>query len=65
MNAVNSEMILSQGSIGIGSIAVLSLLYLAVLYSVGLLGRRLTGRHPLAPWVFSFALAIYCTSWAF
>jgi Na+/proline symporter/signal transduction histidine kinase/CheY-like chemotaxis protein len=58
-------MILSQGSIGIGSIAVLSLLYLAVLYSVGLLGRRLTGRHPLAPWVFSFALAIYCTSWAF
>lgn len=65
MTAVNSEMILSQGSIGIGSIAVLSLLYLAVLYSVGLLGRRLTGRHPLAPWVFSFALAIYCTSWAF
>jgi Na+/proline symporter/signal transduction histidine kinase/CheY-like chemotaxis protein len=58
-------MILSQGSIGIGSIAVLSLLYLAVLYGVGLLGRRLTGHHPLAPWVFSFALAIYCTSWAF
>ncbi len=58
-------MILSQGTIGIGSIAVLSLLYLLVLYSVGRLGRRFTGRHPLAPWVFSFALAIYCTSWAF
>ncbi len=51
--------------IGIGSIAVLSLLYLVVLYSVGRLGRHITGRHPLAPWVFSFALAIYCTSWAF
>jgi Na+/proline symporter/signal transduction histidine kinase len=58
-------MILSQGNIGLGTIAVLSLLYLLVLYSVGRLGRRITGHHPLAPWVFSFALAIYCTSWAF
>lgn len=65
MEPVTSEMILSQGSIGIGSIAALSLLYLLVLYSVGRLGRRFTGKHPLAPWVFSFALAIYCTSWAF
>ena len=59
------SMILSQGSIGLGSIAALSLLYLLVLYSVGRLGRRITGGHKLAPWVFSFALAIYCTSWAF
>lgn len=59
------SMILSQGSIGLGSIAALSLLYLLVLYSVGRLGRRITGAHKLAPWVFSFALAIYCTSWAF
>jgi Na+/proline symporter/signal transduction histidine kinase len=58
-------MILTQGSIGLGSIAALSLLYLLVLYSVGRLGRRITGTHKLAPWVFSFALAIYCTSWAF
>jgi len=58
-------MILSQGNIGLGTIAALSLLYLVVLYSVGRLGRRITGHHPLAPWVFSFALAIYCTSWAF
>ena len=56
---------LPAGPIGIGSIAVLSLLYLVVLYSVGRLGRHITGRHRLAPWVFSFALAIYCTSWAF
>ena len=60
-----SPMILSQGNIGLGTIAALSLLYLLVLYSVGRLGRRITGHHPLAPWVFSFALAIYCTSWAF
>ena len=59
------SMILTQGSIGLGSIAALSLLYLLVLYSVGRLGRRITGTHKLAPWVFSFALAIYCTSWAF
>ena len=65
MDPVKSEMILSQGSIGFGSIAALSLLYLLVLYSVGVLGRRFTGQHPLAPWVFSFALSIYCTSWAF
>ncbi|MBU2279108.1 MAG: hybrid sensor histidine kinase/response regulator [Gammaproteobacteria bacterium] len=58
-------MLLSQGNIGLGTIAALSLLYLLVLYSVGRLGRRITGHHPLAPWVFSFALAIYCTSWAF
>jgi Na+/proline symporter/signal transduction histidine kinase len=58
-------MILSQSNIGLGTIAALSLLYLLVLYSVGRLGRRITGHHPLAPWVFSFALAIYCTSWAF
>lgn len=56
---------LAAGPIGLGSIAVLSLLYLVVLYSVGRLGRHITGRHRLAPWVFSFALAIYCTSWAF
>lgn len=59
------SMILAQGNIGLGTIAALSLLYLLVLYSVGRLGRRITGHHPLAPWVFSFALAIYCTSWAF
>jgi len=58
-------MLLAQGNIGLGTIAALSLLYLGVLYSVGRLGRRVTGHHPLAPWVFSFALAIYCTSWAF
>lgn len=58
-------MLLDQGAIGLGSIAALSLIYLLVLYSVGRLGQRLHGRHPLAPWVFSFALAVYCTSWAF
>lgn len=58
-------MVVTEGGLGLTSIAVLSLLYLLVLYSIGRLGRGLTARHPLAPWVFSFALAVYCTSWAF
>lgn len=65
MTSAKAHMLLDQGAIGLGSIAALSLVYLLVLYSVGRLGQRLHGRHPLAPWVFSFALAVYCTSWAF
>lgn len=65
MSSAQAPMLLDQGAIGLGSIAALSLVYLLVLYSVGRLGQRLHGRHPLAPWVFSFALAVYCTSWAF
>jgi signal transduction histidine kinase len=59
------QMILNGSSIGLGSIAALSLLYLLVLFSVGHFGKRINSKHPLAPWVFSFALSIYCTSWAF
>ena len=65
MSSDKASMLLDQGAIGLGSIAALSLLYLLVLYSVGRLGQRLQGQHPLAPWIFSFALAVYCTSWAF
>lgn len=65
MSSDKASMLLDQGAIGLGSIAALSLLYLLVLYSVGRLGQRLHGQHPLAPWIFSFALAVYCTSWAF
>ncbi|MDX3775076.1 PAS domain-containing hybrid sensor histidine kinase/response regulator [Chromatiaceae bacterium AAb-1] len=60
-----AQMILNGSSIGLGTIAALSLLYLLVLFSVGRFGRRINSKHPLAPWVFSFALSIYCTSWAF
>ena len=60
-----AELIAEQGHIGLGTIAVISVLYLVVLFSVGYFGRRIDGKHPLAPWVFSFALSIYCTSWAF
>lgn len=56
---------IEQGTLGLTSIAIVSLLYLLLLYSVGRLGRRLPALHPLSPWIFSFALAIYCTSWAF
>ena len=59
------QMILNGSSIGLGSIAALSLLYLLILFSVGHFGKRINSKHPLAPWVFSFALSIYCTSWAF
>jgi len=65
MKTEAASMLLNQGSLGLTSVAVLSLLYLLVLYSIGRLGRGLTASHPLAPWVFSFALAVYCTSWAF
>jgi signal transduction histidine kinase/Na+/proline symporter len=58
-------MILNGSSIGIGTIAALSLVYLLILFSVGHFGKRINSKHPLAPWVFSFALSIYCTSWAF
>lgn len=58
-------MILNGSSIGLGTIAALSLIYLLILFSVGVFGRRINSKHPLAPWVFSFALSIYCTSWAF
>ncbi len=58
-------MLLNGSSIGLGTIAALSLIYLLILYSVGRFGRRVNSKHPLAPWVFSFALSIYCTSWAF
>ena len=58
-------MILNGSSIGLGTIAALSLVYLLILFSVGVFGRRINSKHPLAPWVFSFALSIYCTSWAF
>lgn len=60
-----AELIAEQGHIGLGTIAAISVLYLVILFSVGYFGRRITGKHPLAPWVFSFALSIYCTSWAF
>lgn len=56
---------LNGSGIGIGTIAALSLIYLLILFSVGHFGRRINSKHPLAPWVFSFALSIYCTSWAF
>ncbi|GAB2918999.1 hybrid sensor histidine kinase/response regulator [Rheinheimera gaetbuli] len=58
-------MMLSGSSIGLGTIAALSLVYLLILFSVGHFGKRINSKHPLAPWVFSFALSIYCTSWAF
>lgn len=58
-------MILHGSGIGLGTISALSLLYLLILFSVGRFGRRINSKHPLAPWVFSFALSIYCTSWAF
>ena len=58
-------MLIHGSSIGLGTIAALSLVYLLILYSVGRFGRRINSKHPLAPWVFSFALSIYCTSWAF
>ncbi|KKO46305.1 sodium:proline symporter [Arsukibacterium ikkense] len=59
------QMIENGSGIGLGTIAAISLLYLLILFSVGRFGRRINARHPLAPWVFSFALSIYCTSWAF
>ncbi|MEN3160242.1 PAS domain-containing hybrid sensor histidine kinase/response regulator [Alkalimonas sp. NCh-2] len=59
------DLIAEQGHIGLGTIAAISVIYLVVLFSVGYFGRRIDGKHPLAPWVFSFALSIYCTSWAF
>ncbi|MDP5185843.1 MAG: hybrid sensor histidine kinase/response regulator, partial [Alishewanella sp.] len=58
-------MIQNGSGIGLATLAAISLLYLLVLYCVGLFGRRITAQHPLAPWVFSLALSIYCTSWAF
>ncbi|MFN3901559.1 MAG: sodium:solute symporter family transporter, partial [Alishewanella aestuarii] len=58
-------MIQNASGIGLATLAAISLLYLLVLYSVGLFGRRVSAGHPLAPWVFSLALSIYCTSWAF
>ena len=58
-------MTLPASNIGLGTIAALSLLYLLVLLGVGAVGRRLQRRHPISPWIFSFALSIYCTSWAF
>ena len=60
-----AEMIQNASGIGLATLAAISLLYLLVLYSVGLFGRRVSASHPLAPWVFSLALSIYCTSWAF
>jgi Na+/proline symporter/signal transduction histidine kinase/CheY-like chemotaxis protein len=63
--AVEVIMTLPASTIGLGTIAALSLLYLLVLLGVGAVGRRLQRRHPLSPWIFSFALSIYCTSWAF
>ena len=60
-----AEMIQNASGIGLATLAAISLLYLLVLYSVGLFGRRVSAGHPLAPWVFSLALSIYCTSWAF
>jgi Na+/proline symporter/CheY-like chemotaxis protein/anti-sigma regulatory factor (Ser/Thr protein kinase) len=59
------QMIENGSGIGLTTIAAISLVYLLILFSVGRFGRRITARHPLAPWVFSFALSIYCTSWAF
>ena len=59
------QMIANGSGIGLGTIAAISLIYLLILFSVGRFGRRINARHPLAPWVFSFALSIYCTSWAF
>lgn len=59
------HMSLASSSIGLWTIAVISVLYLLLLLGVGSLGRRLTRHHKLSPWVFSFALSIYCTSWAF
>ncbi|WP_372627736.1 PAS-domain containing protein [Arsukibacterium sp.] len=59
------QMIENGSGIGLATIAAISLIYLLILFSVGRFGRRITARHPLAPWVFSFALSIYCTSWAF
>ena len=58
-------MLLNGSSIGLGTIAALSLVYLLILFSVGYFGKRINSKHPLAPWIFSFALSIYCTSWAF
>lgn len=60
-----TEMIANGSGIGLATLAAISLLYLLVLYCVGIFGRRITAQHPLAPWVFSLALSIYCTSWAF
>lgn len=59
------QMIENGSGIGLATIAAISLVYLLILFSVGRFGRRITARHPLAPWIFSFALSIYCTSWAF
>ncbi len=56
---------IASSSIGLGTIAAISLLYLLVLLGVGSLGRRISRHHKLSPWIFSFALSIYCTSWAF
>jgi Na+/proline symporter/signal transduction histidine kinase/CheY-like chemotaxis protein len=58
-------MTLPESNIGLGTIAALSFVYLLVLLGAGAIGRRLQRRHPLSPWIFSFALSIYCTSWAF
>ena len=63
--SVPELMLLNGSSIGLGTIAALSLIYLLILFSVGHFGKRINSKHPLAPWVFSFALSIYCTSWAF
>lgn len=60
-----AEMIQNGSGIGLATLAAISLLYLLILYSVGVFGRRINARHSLAPWVFSLALSIYCTSWAF
>ncbi|MCC5450879.1 PAS-domain containing protein [Rheinheimera sp. UJ51] len=65
MTSSASAMIQNGSGIGLATLAAISLLYLLVLYCVGLFGRRITAQHPLAPWVFSLALSIYCTSWAF
>ncbi len=64
--ATDLIMTLPASNIGLGTpIAALSLLYLLVLLGVGAVGRRLQRHHPVSPWIFSFALSIYCTSWAF
>ncbi|WP_423185431.1 PAS-domain containing protein [Alishewanella sp. d11] len=65
MTIAATEMIQNGSGIGLATLAAISLLYLFVLYCVGIFGRRITAQHPLAPWVFSLALSIYCTSWAF
>ena len=54
-------------SLSIGLIATVALAYMATLFAIAFYGDR--RREPLPPrvraWVYSLALAVYCTSWTF